>query len=82
MKLDSRKKSRRERMMRSKSFGSQLVRDIGQKERGESRGFPIQRMKITEDIFQMKRKERKDQQRLKMCWKKNMSKQGKCFRMG
>ena len=41
MELDSKKKSRRGRIMRSKSFETQEVRDIGQKEAGESRGFPI-----------------------------------------
>ena len=32
MQLDSRKKSRRDRMMRSKSFDTQEVREIGRKE--------------------------------------------------
>ena len=41
MELDSRKKSRRDRMMCSNSFDMQKVREIGQKEAGESRGFPI-----------------------------------------
>ena len=41
MELDSRKKSRRDSMMRSKSFDTQEVIEIGQKEAGESRGFPI-----------------------------------------
>ena len=41
MELDSRKKSRRDRMMRSKSFDAQEVREIGWKKAGESRGFPI-----------------------------------------
>ena len=40
MELDSRTKSRRDRMMRSKSFDTQEVREIGRKEAGESRGFP------------------------------------------
>ena len=40
MELDSRKKSRRDRMMRSKSFDTQELREIGRKEAGESRGFP------------------------------------------
>ena len=38
MELDSRKKSRRERMMHSKRFETQEVREIGRKEAGESRG--------------------------------------------
>ena len=41
MELDSRKKSKRDSMMRSNSFETQEVREIGRKEPGESRGFPI-----------------------------------------
>ena len=37
MELDPRKKSRRDRMMRSKSFDTQEVREIGWKEVGEPR---------------------------------------------
>ena len=66
MELDSRKKSRRDKMMRSKSFGTQEVREIGRKEAGESRGFSILWMGIMEDVFQMERKECEDQKRLKM----------------
>ena len=66
MKLDSRKKSRRDRTMRSKSFETQEVRRIGRKEAGESRGFSILWMEILEDVFQMEGKECKDQKRLKM----------------
>ena len=57
MELDSRKKSKRDRMMHSKSFETQVVREIGQKKAGESRGFPILWMAIIEDIFQMEGKE-------------------------
>ena len=66
MELDSRKKSRRDRMMRSNSFDTQEVREIGRKEEGESRGFPILCMGIIEDVFQMEGKECEDQERLKM----------------
>ena len=66
MELDSRKKSKRDRMMRSKSFDTQEMREIGRKEAGESRGFPILCMGIIEDVFQMEEKECKDQERLKM----------------
>ena len=38
MELDSRKNRRRDRMMRSKSFKMQEVREIGRKEAGQSRG--------------------------------------------
>ena len=79
MELDSRKKSKRNRMMRSKSFESkpnrmmhsksfemQEVRELGQKEVGGSRGFLILWMEIMEDVFQMEGKECQDQERLKM----------------
>ena len=66
MELDSRKKSRRDRMMRSKSFDMQKVREIGRKEAGKSRGFPVLCMGIMEDVFQMEGKECEDQERLKM----------------
>ena len=39
MELDSRKKSRRDKMMHSNSFETQEVREIGRKEAEESRGF-------------------------------------------
>ena len=58
IKLDSREKSRRDRMMFSKSFEMQEVREIGWKEAGESRGFPILWMGIIEDIFQIEGKKR------------------------
>ena len=66
MELDSRYKSRRDSMMRSNSFEMQEVTEIGRKEAGESRGFPILWMGIIEDVFQMEEKECKDQERLKM----------------
>ena len=66
MELDFRKKSRRDRMMRSNSFETQEVREIGPKEAGESRGFPILCMGIMENFFQMEGKECEDQERLKM----------------
>ena len=66
MELDSRKKRRPNRMMRSKSFDTQEVREIGRKEAGELRGFPILCMAIIEDVFQMEGKECEDQERLKM----------------
>ena len=49
MELDLKKKSRRDRMMRSKSFDTQEVREIGRKEAGESRSFPTLFMRIIED---------------------------------
>ena len=72
MELGSRKKSKRDRMMRSKSFEAQQVREIGRKEAGESRGFPILWMAIMKDVFQMKGKECEVQERLKMCREKSI----------
>ena len=66
MELDSKKKSRRDSMMRSNSFDMQEVREIDRKEAGESRGFPILCMGIMEDVFQMEGKECKVKERLKM----------------
>ena len=66
MELDSRKKSRRDRTIRSESFDTQEVREIDLKEAGESRGIPILWMGITEEVFQMEGKECKVQERLKM----------------
>ena len=66
MELDSRKKRRRDRMIRSNSFDMQEVREIGRKEAGESRGFPILCIGIREDVFQMEGKECEVQERLKM----------------
>ena len=66
MELDSRKKSKRNRMMRSKSFDTLEVREIGHKEAGQLRGFPILCMGIIEDVFQIEGKECEDQERLKM----------------
>ena len=66
MELDFRKKTRRDRMMCSKSFDTQEVRETGRKEAGESRGFPILWIRIIEDVFLMEGKECKVQERLKM----------------
>ena len=57
MELDSRKKNRRDSMMRSKSFETQEMREIGREEAGESRGFRILWMRIIEDVSQMEGKE-------------------------
>ena len=79
--LDSKKKSRRDRMMRSKSSDTQEMREIGRKEAGESRGFPILWMGIMEYVFQMEGKECEDQERLKIWRRKSMPEQGRCFSM-
>ena len=42
--------------MRSNSFDTQEVREIGWKEAGESRDFPMLCMGIMEDVFQMEGK--------------------------
>ena len=66
MELGFRKKSKQNSIMRSKSIDTQEVREIGRKEAGESRGFPILLMGIVEDVFQTERKECKVQERLKI----------------
>ena len=68
--------------MRSNSFDMQEVREIGRKEAGESRGFPILCMGIMEDVFQMEGKECEDQEKLKMCRRKSMPERERCFSMG
>ena len=60
MELGSRKKSTRDKMMRSKSFDMQEVREIGWKEAGESSSLPILWMRKIEDVFQAEGKESKD----------------------
>ena len=82
MELDSRNKSRRDNIMRSKIFDTQEAREIGRKEAGESRGFPILWMGIIKDALQMEGKECRDQERLKMCRRKFMPEREKCFSMG
>ena len=52
--------------MCSKSFETQEVRQIGQKEAEELRGFPILWIGIIEEVFQMEGKECKVHERLKM----------------
>ena len=52
-------------MMRSNSFDTQEVREIGRKEAGESRGFSTLWMCIIKDVFPMEGKECKVQERLK-----------------
>ena len=79
MELDSRKKSTRDRTMRSNSFDTQEVKEIGRKEAGELRSFPTLCMGIMEDVFQMERKECKDQERLKMLRRKSMPERGRCL---
>ena len=81
MELDFTRKSRWDRMMRSNSFDTQEVREMGLKEAAESRGFPILCMGIMEDVFQMEGKECKDQERLKMRRRKSMPERGRCFSM-
>ena len=66
MELDSRKKSRRDRMMHSKRFETQKVRELGRKKAGKWRGIPILQMGMIEDVFQMEGKDCKDQEGLKM----------------
>ena len=57
MEFDSKKKSKRDRTVRSKSFEMQKVREIGGKRAGESRSFFILWIGIIENSFQMEGKE-------------------------
>ena len=82
MELDFRKKSRRDRMMRPKSFDTHEVREIGRKEAGKSRGYPIQWMGIIENVFQMEGKECKVQERLQTRRKKSIPERRRCFSVG
>ena len=82
MELNSRKKSRRNGVMRSDSFETQEVREIGRKAAGKLRGFPILWIGIMKNVFQMEGKECKDQERLKMRKRKSMPERGRCFSMG
>ena len=66
MDLDSRKQSRRDSMMRSKSFETLEMKETGQKEAGELIGFSILWIGKMEHVFQMEGKECKVQERLKM----------------
>ena len=76
MELDSRRKSKRDKMMRSNSFKTQEVGVIGRTEAGKSKGFSILWMKIIEDVSQMEGKEMQNQERLKMCKKKILTRAG------
>ena len=82
MELHSRKKSIRDRMMRSKSFETQEVREIGRKKSRLSTGFLILWIVMIKDVFQMEGKECKDQKTLKMCRRKSMPERRRCFSMG
>ena len=68
-------------MMRSNSFDTREMREIGRKEAGESRGFPILWIGIIGDVFQIEGKECKVQERLKMRRRKSMPERGRCFSM-
>ena len=57
MELDSRKKCTRDRMMRSNSFDTQEVREIGQKKQESREAFSSCGWKIMEDVFLMEGKE-------------------------
>ena len=62
MELDSRKKSRRDRVMRSKSFATQEVREIGRKEAGESRvAVDKERLEAAARNSSGEKKEQKDE---------------------
>ena len=60
MELYSIKKNRRDEMMRSKSFETQKMREIGRKKAEESRVFHILWVKMIEDVFYMEEKKCND----------------------
>ena len=62
MELASRKKSRRDKMMRSNSFETQEVVEIGRKEARKLKVFPTLWMGIIADVFQMEEKNAKYRQ--------------------
>ena len=68
--ISFRKKSERDKIIHSKSFETQEVREIGRKEAEESRGFFILWMRIIEDVFQMEGKQCKDQKKIEEVKKK------------
>ena len=53
MDLDTKKKNRRCKMKRSNSFKTQDVIEIGRKEAGVSKGFPILWIGLIDKKFQM-----------------------------
>ena len=67
--------------MRSKSFKTLEVEEIGRKNGRELRGFPILWMGIIENVFQIEGKKCKDQETLKCVGRKSMSVRGWCFSM-
>ena len=60
--LDSKEKSRRNRIMRSKSFKTQKVKEMSWKTAGESKDFHILWTGIIDEDFQIKSKECKDEE--------------------
>ena len=67
-------------MIRSKNFETQELREIGL--RVERLTHFMDGNTVIEDIFQMEKKECNNQPILKMCKRKSMPKQGRCFDMG
>ena len=82
MELDSKKYRRRERTMRSNSFETQEVRQMGRNEAGALRGLPILWIGMMVDAFQIEGKVCDDHERLKMCRRREMPEGGKCLSMG
>ena len=65
MKLESRTKNIRDRIMRSKSTKMQKVREFGRKKAGDSKALLILWTGITKEVFQMEGKKFKYQESLK-----------------
>ena len=68
-------------MMRSNSFETQEEKERPEESRRVERLF-ILWMRIIEDVFKMEGKERKDQERLNIVWRKSTPEQGRCFSIG
>ena len=81
MELDSRKNRRRERTVRSKSFETQEVKEIGQNEDGELTGFLVLWTGMIMEVFQMVREKLVVQERLKIC-RRSAPEGERCFNIG
>ena len=82
MPLDSRKKSRQNKMVCSKSFEMKELREIGQKKADQLRNFLMLWIGIIDEGFQMEGKECKAQERLMILRKRFLPVRKRCFCMG
>ena len=78
--LDSRKMSKRYRMMPLNSFETQEMKGTGGKKAGDLRSFPILRIGIIDNGFGMEEMECKELEKFKTT-KRSVPKERKCFSM-